>query len=136
MVVDAEEQKADLLELNEREGLFKISGDPRITRVGTVLRRFSLDELPQLWNVLRGDMSLVGPRPLVADEECLIDGLERMRRALPPGMTGPWQVLGSSQIPLHEMAKLDYLYGANWSPWLDVKLLARTAAHVVRRRGA
>ena len=111
-------------------GLFKIKDDPRITRVGNRLRQISLDELPQLLNVLRGDMSLVGPRPLVLDEDERIEGWRRSRLELPPGMTGPWQVFGSARIPLNEMVKIDYLYGANWSLWLDVKTLLRTVPFV------
>jgi exopolysaccharide biosynthesis polyprenyl glycosylphosphotransferase len=135
MVEGADEQKADLAELNEADGLFKIANDPRLTPVGRVLRRFSLDELPQLVNVLRGEMSLVGPRPLVADDDRLVEGWQRRRLVLRPGMTGVWQVLGSSRIPLREMVKVDYLYGANWSLWLDMKILLRTVPYVFARRG-
>ena len=136
MVDGADAHKAALMEDNEADGgLFKIKDDPRITRVGNVLRRYSLDELPQLINVLRGEMSLVGPRPLVLDEDRQIEGWRRSRLELPPGMTGPWQVFGSARIPLNEMVKIDYLYGANWSLWLDVKMLLRTVAFVLGRRG-
>lgn len=133
MVMNAEEQKTRLRALNEvGDGMFKISLDPRVTRVGGFLRRTSLDELPQIFNVLRGEMSLVGPRPLVTDEDALVFGLDRSRLHLTPGMTGPWQVLGS-RVPMQEMVKLDYVYVANWSLWLDVKLLLHTARHVLRR---
>ena len=136
MVQDAEEIKKVLRDQNEVEGgLFKIADDPRITRVGGFLRRTSLDELPQLFNVLGGSMSLVGPRPLVADEDALIEGWERRRLAVKPGMTGMWQIFGSSRIPMPEMVKIDYLYGANWSLWLDLKILLRTIPYVLRRRG-
>jgi exopolysaccharide biosynthesis polyprenyl glycosylphosphotransferase len=136
MVPDAEARKAGLLTLNEAEGgLFKIDEDPRITRVGRLLRRTSLDELPQLINVLRGDMSLVGPRPLVPDEDALIEGWRRRRLAVKPGMTGLWQIFGSSRIPMHEMVKIDYIYGANWSLWLDLRILLRTIPYVLSRRG-
>jgi len=135
MFVGADEAKAELEHLNEAEGLFKIADDPRMTRVGRVLRRLSLDELPQLLNVLRGQMSLVGPRPLVVEDDRRVEGLHRRRLDLPPGMTGIWQVLGSSRIPLNEMVKIDYLYGANWSIWLDLKILLRTVPHVLGRRG-
>jgi exopolysaccharide biosynthesis polyprenyl glycosylphosphotransferase len=135
MGTDAEERKEALRPLNEVEGLFKIAADPRITRVGRWLRRSSLDELPQLLNVLKGEMSLVGPRPLVVDEDALILGLDRARLHLTPGMTGPWQVLGSGRVPLAEMVNIDYLYAANWSLWTDVKLLLRTIPHVLGARG-
>lgn len=136
MVPGADELKADLGHLNEVDGgLFKISDDPRITRIGGFLRRTSVDELPQLFNVLKGDMSLVGPRPLVEDEDALIEGWRRRRLAVKPGMTGLWQVFGSARIPMHEMVKIDYIYGANWSVWLDVKILLRTLPYMVTRRG-
>jgi exopolysaccharide biosynthesis polyprenyl glycosylphosphotransferase len=135
MVNNAEALKRELLELNEADGLFKIAEDPRITRVGRVLRRTSLDELPQLLNVLRGDMSLVGPRPLVVDEDELVQGLARRRLHLTPGMTGHWQILGSARIPLHEMVKIDYLYVANWSLWTDLKIMLRTVPYMLRRGG-
>jgi exopolysaccharide biosynthesis polyprenyl glycosylphosphotransferase len=133
MVAGAETQRDGLRALNEvGAGMFKISGDPRVTRVGRFLRRSSLDELPQLFNVMRGQMSLVGPRPLVTDEDAQVLGLDRSRLHLTPGMTGPWQVLGS-RVPMREMVGIDYLYVANWSLWLDVKLLLRTVSHVLRR---
>lgn len=133
MIVEADTQKEELRSLNEAgEGLFKITNDPRVTRVGRFLRDTSLDELPQLLNVLRGEMSLVGPRPLVIDEDAQVLGLDRSRLHLTPGMTGPWQVLGL-RVPMQEMVGMDYLYVANWSLWLDVKVLLRTALHVVRR---
>ena len=136
MVSGADAQKAELRSHNEAAaGLFKISEDPRMTRVGRILRRRSLDELPQLINVLRGEMSLVGPRPLVADEDEQIVGLDRRRLQLTPGMTGHWQILGSSRVPLAEMVKIDYLYVAGWSLWSDVKILLRTLPHVWGRRG-
>lgn len=133
---DADARKCDYEHLNDgREGLFKISQDPRVTRVGRFLRRFQLDELPQLINVLRGDMSLVGPRPLIEVEDSQIEGFYRRRLDVPPGITGHWQVLGSSRtIPLREMVKLDYLYVANWSLWGDIRLLLRTVLFVLGRR--
>ena len=95
----------------------------------------SLDEMPQLINVLRGEMSLVGPRPLVVDEDSLVQGWHRRRLHLTPGMTGHWQILGSARIPLPEMVKIDYLYVANWSLWTDLKILLRTVPYLLRRRG-
>jgi exopolysaccharide biosynthesis polyprenyl glycosylphosphotransferase len=136
MFAGADAQRASLAHRNEAgSGLFKIEDDPRITRVGRFLRRTSLDELAQLLNVLRGDMSLVGPRPLVLDEDGRIEGWERHRMMLPPGATGMWQILGSARIPMSEMVKIDYLYGANWSLWLDIKILLRTIPFVLGRRG-
>jgi exopolysaccharide biosynthesis polyprenyl glycosylphosphotransferase len=136
MVVGADALKGAYRELNEAEGgLFKIGKDPRITRVGGLLRRASLDELPQLLNVITGDMSLVGPRPLVVDEDALIAGWQRRRLAVRPGMTGLWQIHGSSRIPLSDMVKIDYQYAANWSLWLDLKILLRTVPYVLSRRG-
>ena len=136
MVRNADELKPELAALNAAGGgLFKIVDDPRMTRVGRVLRRLHLDELPQLFNVLHGEMSLVGPRPLIPDEDNRVDGRFRRRLRLVPGMTGPWQILGPTRVPLTEMVGIDYLYGANWSLWLDVKILLRTIGHVLRRRG-
>ncbi len=136
MVPDAEALKDSLRHRNEaQEGLFKIAEDPRVTRVGRMLRRTALDELPQLWNIVRGEMSLVGPRPLVLDEDRRIEGWHRRRLELTPGMTGPWQILGPARVPLREMVAIDYLYIANWSLWTDIKILLRTVPHVLGRRG-
>jgi exopolysaccharide biosynthesis polyprenyl glycosylphosphotransferase len=135
MVADAEQRKDELRPLNETRGVFKMAEDPRITRVGRLLRRFSLDELPQLANVMRGEMSLVGPRPLVLDEDCQIEGHGRNRLDVKPGMTGQWQILGSGRVPLEEMVKIDYLYVTSWSLWGDVEIILRTVPHVLGRRG-
>jgi lipopolysaccharide/colanic/teichoic acid biosynthesis glycosyltransferase len=134
MVIDAEQRKDDLIAQGLNGGLFKINGDPRVTRVGRWLRRASLDELPQLLNVLRGQMSLVGPRPLIASEDIAITGYDRHRLKLTPGMTGPWQLMGS-RVPLNEMVKVDYLYVTGWSLMEDIGLLLRTVGLVARGRG-
>lgn len=136
MVDGAESLRDHLIEANECSGpLFKIREDPRVTRVGRLLRRTSLDELPQLWNVLRGRMSLVGPRPFVVHEDDRIDGWARRRLDLTPGITGPWQVLGRNEIGFDEMIRLDYLYVTNWSLWWDLNLLAKTVPIVLRLGG-
>jgi lipopolysaccharide/colanic/teichoic acid biosynthesis glycosyltransferase len=135
MVDGADEQKAQLLHQNEAaEGLFKINGDPRVTGIGRWLRGTSLDELPQLLHVVTGKMSLVGPRPLVPEEDALITGQNRRRLEMRPGMTGVWQVNGASTVPIHEMVVLDRGYREDWSLLLDAKLLLRTASHVILRR--
>jgi exopolysaccharide biosynthesis polyprenyl glycosylphosphotransferase len=136
MVADAEALKEALRDRNEAQGgLFKIADDPRVTRVGRLLRKTALDELPQLLNILKGEMSLVGPRPLVVDEDERVQGWHRRRLELTPGMTGPWQILGPTRVPLREMVAIDYLYVANWSLWSDIKILLRTVAYVVSCRG-
>jgi exopolysaccharide biosynthesis polyprenyl glycosylphosphotransferase len=138
MVDGADAMKLDLLHLNEAgHGLFKIAEDPRVTRSGRWLRRTRMDELPQLFNVLRGEMSLVGPRPLILEEDERITGRDRRRLDLMPGITGPWQALGrhSHSLPIREVAKLDYMYVANWSLWEDVYILLRTVGLVMGRRG-
>jgi exopolysaccharide biosynthesis polyprenyl glycosylphosphotransferase len=136
MVDGADAMKESLRERNEAQaGLFKIADDPRVTRVGKLLRKSALDELPQLLNIIRGEMSLVGPRPLVLDEDRCVEGWYRRRLELMPGMTGPWQILGPSRVPLTEMGAMDYLYVANWSLWGDIKIMLRTVPHVVGRRG-
>ena len=131
-----EQRKAELLTESRDPGWLKLDHDPRITRVGRFLRLTSLDELPEFWNVLKGDMSLVGPRPLIESEDQRIDGWARSRLDLTPGITGLWQVLGRTNIPFEEMVKLDYLYVTNWSLWTDVRLILKTLPAVVTRRGA
>ena len=136
MIDGADAHKPALRHLNEAaDGLFKINGDPRVTRVGRWLRATSLDELPQLLHVATGRMSLVGPRPLVPEEDAQITGAHRRRLQMRPGMTGVWQVTGASSIPIQEMVVLDQGYVRDWSLWLDVKLLLQTAGHVALRRG-
>jgi exopolysaccharide biosynthesis polyprenyl glycosylphosphotransferase len=131
----ADRLRAELADRNGTEGLFKLADDPRITRVGRFLRRTSLDELPQLINVLRGEMSLVGPRPLVEDEDQRVEGWHRRRLHITPGMTGAWQIMGEMRVPLNEMVFMDYMYIVNWSLWSDIRILVQTAGHVLRRRG-
>jgi lipopolysaccharide/colanic/teichoic acid biosynthesis glycosyltransferase len=136
MVVDAEEQREALLRYSKDPGWLHLDHDPRITRVGGFLRSWSLDELPQLWNVLKGEMSLVGPRPILESDDRQLDGWRRSRIDLTPGITGLWQVLGRTSLTFDEMIKLDYLYVTNWSLWTDVKLIIRTLPVILSRRGA
>ena len=136
MVDGAEKQVKTLLADSRDPDWLLVERDPRITRVGRVLRRTSLDELPQAWNVLKGEMSLVGPRPLIESEDSRIRGWGRCRIDLTPGMTGLWQVLGRTSIPFSEMVTLDYLYVTNWSLWRDIKLLLSTVPVLLSRRGA
>jgi exopolysaccharide biosynthesis polyprenyl glycosylphosphotransferase len=138
MQTDADERKGEVAHLNEhaRPGgdprMFKIRFDPRVTRVGRLLRRYSLDELPQLLNVVKGEMSLIGPRPLILEEDRFIEHWARKRLLLKPGMTGLWQVVGRSAIPFEEMVRLDYLYVTNWSLARDLRILVRTIPSVLR----
>jgi exopolysaccharide biosynthesis polyprenyl glycosylphosphotransferase len=141
MVQGADDQKELVAHMNKHAAqdarMFKIPNDPRVTRFGRLLRRLSLDEMPQLINVLRGDMSLVGPRPLIPTEDEHVEGWGRRRLDLKPGITGLWQVLGRSEIPFDEMVRLDYLYVTNWSLWHDLRLICRTVPAVLNRgRGA
>src|ERR1044072_6225924 len=139
MYVDADKRKAEVAALNEAgDGvMFKIREDPRVTRVGRFLRRYSLDELPQLFNVLKGEMSLVGPRPLIFPETDALEEHWHMRRLeLRPGLTGPWQIYGRSQSPFQEMVRFDYQYVAGWSLARDIEILFATLPAVLSGRGA
>jgi exopolysaccharide biosynthesis polyprenyl glycosylphosphotransferase len=137
MVAEAPALQSQLEEANEAEGaLFKIRDDPRVTRVGRVLRRLSLDEIPQIANVLRGEMSLVGPRPLPLRDHALLEDWHRARYAVLPGMTGLWQISGRSGLTFDDLVRLDFTYLENWSIWLDITIIARTIPAVLRGRGA
>ena len=137
MHTDAEERQADLEELNEASGaLFKIRDDPRLTPIGKTLRRFSLDELPQLINVLRGEMSLVGPRPLPQRDYEMLEDWHRKRYLVLPGITGLWQVSGRSELDFDDLVHLDFIYLENWSLALDLTILLKTIPAVFSRRGA
>lgn len=136
--MDCEAEKPGRMDglANECDGLlFKVHDDPRVTRVGHTLRRLSLDELPQFWNVVRGDMSLVGPRPLPVRPEELV-GHERRRLDVKPGITGLWQVSGRSELSWAESVRLDLEYVDEWSLLLDIRIIARTPLAVLRGRGA
>ena len=141
MVVDADARKREFAHLNRHHHqngdgrLFKIDGDPRVTRSGRFLRRYYLDEFPQLVNVLKGNMSLVGPRPLIPEEDVFVGEWGRKRLRLKPGMTGAWQVLGRSETSFDDMIKLDYIYVTNWSLAGDFRLLVQTAGLVARGTG-
>ena len=137
MVVDAEARKAGLMGLNEGKGaLFKMTRDPRVTRVGQFLRDFSLDELPQLFNVLAGSMSLVGPRPHLAAEIAAMPSQASRRSLVTPGLTGLWQVSGRSELEAEDSIRLDLRYVENWSFTLDLLILWKTISAVLGRRGA
>ncbi len=137
MHVDAPDQQAELEAANEAEGaLFKIREDPRVTGVGSLLRRFSLDEIPNVWNVLRGQMSLVGPRPLPIRDYELLEPWHRKRYLVLPGMTGLWQISGRSNLSFDDLVRLDFYYLDNWSIWLDISILAKTIPAVMAQRGA
>jgi len=137
MVNNAEQLRAELHQLNELEGpVFKISDDPRITPVGRILRRFSLDELPQMWNILRGDMSFVGPRPAIPDEVEKYEAWQRRRLRMRPGLTCIWVIEGRSHVKFHRWIQLDLAYIDNWSLWLDAKIFFRTIPIVISGRGA
>jgi exopolysaccharide biosynthesis polyprenyl glycosylphosphotransferase len=137
MVEGAAEQQEELEERNEAPGaLFKIRDDPRVTRVGRLLRKLSLDELPQLLNVLGGEMSLVGPRPLPLRDYERLDAWHRKRYLVLPGITGLWQISGRSNLNFDDLVRLDFYYIENWSIWLDISILVKTLPAVLARRGA
>jgi exopolysaccharide biosynthesis polyprenyl glycosylphosphotransferase len=137
MINNAEQMRAELHQLNELDGpVFKISEDPRVTPVGRWLRRFSLDELPQLWNILRGDMSFVGPRPAVPEEVEQYEDWQRRRLRMRPGLTCIWVLEGRNQVDFNRWMQLDLTYIDNWSLWLDVKIFLRTIPIVITGRGA
>jgi exopolysaccharide biosynthesis polyprenyl glycosylphosphotransferase len=137
MINNAEQMRAELHQLNELDGpVFKISDDPRITTVGRWLRRFSLDELPQLWNILRGDMSFVGPRPAVPEEVEQYEDWQRRRLRMRPGLTCTWVLEGRNHVDFNRWMQLDLTYIDNWSLWLDFKIFLRTIPIVLSGRGA
>jgi exopolysaccharide biosynthesis polyprenyl glycosylphosphotransferase len=137
MVADAPALQTTLEEANEAEGaLFKIRDDPRVTRVGRVLRRLSLDEFPQIVNVIKGEMSLVGPRPLPLRDYAQLEDWHRIRYSVLPGMTGLWQISGRSGLTFDDLVRLDFTYLENWSIWLDITIIVRTIPAVLMGRGA
>jgi lipopolysaccharide/colanic/teichoic acid biosynthesis glycosyltransferase len=137
MYRDADQRQADLESINEATGaLFKIKDDPRMTPVGRFLRRFSLDELPQLSNVVRGEMSLVGPRPLPLRDYERLDDWHKKRYLVLPGITGLWQISGRSELDFDDLVRLDFLYLERWSVFLDLSILVKTVPAVLSRRGA
>jgi exopolysaccharide biosynthesis polyprenyl glycosylphosphotransferase len=137
MYADAQARQAGLEAENEADGpLFKIREDPRVTGVGVFLRRFSLDEIPQVWNVLRGEMSLVGPRPLPLRDYTLLEAWHRKRYLVLPGITGLWQISGRSNLDFDDLVRLDFYYLENWSIWLDISILLKTIPAVLRGSGA
>jgi lipopolysaccharide/colanic/teichoic acid biosynthesis glycosyltransferase len=137
MVQGAAEQQVELEERNEAPGaLFKIRDDPRVTRVGKLLRKISLDELPQLLNVLWGEMSLVGPRPLPLRDYERLEAWHRKRYLVLPGITGLWQISGRSNLHFDDLVRLDFYYIENWSIWLDISILVKTPVAVLSGRGA
>jgi lipopolysaccharide/colanic/teichoic acid biosynthesis glycosyltransferase len=137
MRVGAEEQLDEVIALNEASGpIFKVRNDPRMTRVGRFLRRTSIDELPQMINVLRGEMSWVGPRPPIPQEVEKYEDWHRRRLEVSPGITGLWQVSGRSEIPFDEMVMLDIYYIENWSLGMDIRILLRTVPAVLTGGGA
>jgi lipopolysaccharide/colanic/teichoic acid biosynthesis glycosyltransferase len=137
MRAGAADLQSELEPENEAAGaLFKLRDDPRVTRVGAVLRRLSIDEVPQVLNVLRGEMSLVGPRPLPIRDYRLLEAWHRKRYRVLPGMTGLWQIAGRSDLEFDDLVRLDFYYLENWSIWLDISILLRTIPAVVAGKGA
>jgi lipopolysaccharide/colanic/teichoic acid biosynthesis glycosyltransferase len=137
MYADAAEHQAYLERANEASGaLFKMRRDPRVTPVGALLRRFSLDEVPQLFNVLRGEMSLVGPRPLPLRDYAQLEDWHRKRYNVLPGITGLWQISGRSNLSFDDLVRLDFYYLENWSLWMDISILVKTVPAVLGARGA
>jgi lipopolysaccharide/colanic/teichoic acid biosynthesis glycosyltransferase len=137
MRADARELQPELEAANEAQGaLFKVRDDPRVTRVGAFLRRLSIDEVPQVLNVLRGEMSLVGPRPLPIRDYRLLEDWHRKRYLVLPGMTGLWQIAGRSDLEFDDLVRLDFYYLENWSIWLDISILLRTIPAVAAGKGA
>ena len=137
MTADAEGRRREIEHLNEMDGpVFKARNDPRVTRFGRFLRKFSLDELPQLWNVVKGDMSLVGPRPPIPEEVAQYERWQRRRLAMKPGLTCLWQISGRNELDFEQWMKLDLAYIDHWSPWLDLKILLRTIPVVLSGKGA
>ena len=138
MIVKAHEMREELAHLNEMEGpRFKIENDPRVTGVGRVLRRFSIDELPQFFSVLKGDMSLVGPRPFPVEEVSRYEGHQHRRLGMKPGLTGLWQTGGRCDLKtFDEMLEMDEVYIQNWSLWMDIKILLKTIPSVLFGKGA
>jgi lipopolysaccharide/colanic/teichoic acid biosynthesis glycosyltransferase len=137
MVKDADSLLEKIKHLSERSGpVFKMKDDPRMTKFGKFLRRYSVDELPQLINVLRGDMSIVGPRPQVLWEATAYDNYAKKRLRIMPGITGLWQVSGRASLSYEEMINLDIYYIENWSPGLDLKIISRTLPAIFSKKGA
>jgi lipopolysaccharide/colanic/teichoic acid biosynthesis glycosyltransferase len=136
MIPDAEERLTELEDRNEIQGhAFKVTDDPRVTRTGSLLRALSLDELPQLWNVLRGEMSLVGPRPPLPREVADYDVWHRRRLSMKPGITGLWQVAARREPEFDRWVRMDLEYIDRWSLWLDLKIIARTIPAVIAQQG-
>lgn len=137
MYEDAEKRRRELEELNEMDGpMFKIMEDPRVTKVGRFIRKFSIDELPQLINIIKGDMSIVGPRPLIVAETEQFNDYENMRHLVKPGLTCFWQISGRSDTSFHELIRLDLLYLKKMSLWSDIKIVIRTIGVVLIGKGA